>query len=148
MKKSIILLTTLLLSAAAMAQMAIPGAAFADNPTRFNGRKVTVKGVSFDFNSSTNGANIVSPMGGPVGAPTAAPGPSSNTVVRCNPPRGFSEVKINFHSAPSFKACFFMADPMLTQLERESSAPVVEAEITFRGDLRVGYNVTFYRLKF
>jgi hypothetical protein len=80
--------------------------------------------------------------------PTVAPGPAGGSVVRCNPPRGFSEVKIDFHSAPSFKACFFMANPMLTQLERESSAPVVEAEITFRGDSRVGYNVTFYRLKF
>jgi fructose-specific component phosphotransferase system IIB-like protein len=152
MKKLTILLTGLFVSVAAMAQMAIPGAAFADNPSRFNGRKVTVKDVAFDFSSTTLAVNAAPLVGSstalsaPVVAPTAN---GANTpTVRCNPPRGFTKVNVNFYSAPTYKGCFFMADQMLTQLEREAGAQSVEAEITFRGDSRTGYNLTLYRLKF
>lgn len=152
MKKLTILLTVLFVSVAAMAQMAIPGAAFADNPSRFNGRKVTVKGVAFDLSSTTLAVNaaplvgINTALSAPVAAPTAN---GANTpAVRCNPPRGFKQVDINFYSSPRYKGCFFMADQMFTQLEREVGGQSIEAEITFRGDARTGYNLTFYRLKF
>ena len=152
MKKLTILLTVLFVSVAAMAQMAIPGAAFADNPSRFNGRKVTVKGVEFDFSNTTLAVNAAPLVGSsaalsaPVVVPTAN---GANTpTVRCNPPRGFTKVDVNFYSAPTYKGCFFMADQMFTQLERESGGQSIEAEITFRGDSRTGYNLTFYRLKF
>ena len=134
MKKLIILLTVLSMSVAAMAQMAIPGATFADNPSRFDGRKVTVKGVMLE---SAN----------PHGSPIAVK-PHIGPVAPCNPPRGFKQVSVNFISAPNYNACFFMQDPMHDALMRELASRDIEAEITFRGDSRIGYNVTFYRLKF
>ena len=39
-----------------------------------------------------------------------------------------------------------MKDVMYTELERQSGHKPVDAQINFRGDLRVGYNVTFYKL--
>jgi hypothetical protein len=137
----------------AFAQMAIPGRAFADNPSRFNGRKVTVKEIKVDFTNAMNspaGAIAPAPIapGAAIGMPQVAPGANGagNVAVRCNPPRGFSKVAVSFNEAPNFQACFFMADAMYNQLKREAGGQSVDAQITFRGDSRTGYNVSFYRL--
>jgi len=135
----------------AVAQMAIPGVSFADNASRFNGRKLTIKNIQLDFSNTMAGpagAIAPAPMSGPVGTPNVAPGPGGqgNVAVRCNPPRGFSQVNVYFTEKPEFKACFFMADAMYNQLKREAGGQKVDAEITFRGDSRTGYNVSFYRL--
>jgi len=135
----------------AVAQMAIPGAAFADNAARFNGRKVTVKDIKLDFTNTVNttvGVVAPAPLAGPIQMPTVAPGPAGagNVAVRCNPPRGFSQVNVTFNAAPDYKGCFFMQDPMYNQLKRQAGGQSVDAQITFRGDARTGYNVSFYRL--
>jgi len=39
-----------------------------------------------------------------------------------------------------------MAANMKAQMDRELGGQNVDAQITFRGDYRTGYNVTFYRL--
>ena len=133
-----------------VAQMAIPGGIFADNPSRFNGRKVTIKNVQIDMNDmvGTNQSAVsVSPMNGPVNLSSVAPGPQGhNTIVRCNPPRGFEMVKVFFLEKPEFETCFFMAKPMYEQLKRETGGQTVDVHLTFRGDSRTGYNVTFYRI--
>ncbi len=130
----------------AMAQMAIPGEVFAQNPSRFNGRKVTIKNIEIVKTSATGGPAIGGPAGslnqgapGPAGSPSAPAAP-------CRPPRGFSEIGLNFIGAPEYKGCFFMADNMKTQLDRECGHDKTPAQITFRGDSRTGYNVSFYRL--
>lgn len=135
----------------AVAQIAIPSAAFADNPSRFNGRKVTLKDIKVDFTNTVNtavGAIAPAPLAGPIQMPTVAPGPNGagNVAVRCNPPRGFSQVNVTFNSSPDYKACFFMANAMYNQLKRETGGQSVDAQITFRGDARTGYNVSFYKL--
>ena len=56
------------------------------------------------------------------------------------------EVDVDFISAPEYKGCFFMSDAMFTQLMREAGGQSVDAQITFRGDSRTGYSVSFYRL--
>jgi hypothetical protein len=134
----------------AVAQLSIPGAIFADNPSRFNGRKVTLKEVKLVAStvSNTNGAIIApTPLTGTV---LAAPGPigtpSAPNVAPCRAPRGFSQVEVFFVGKPEYKACFFMSDAMKNQLDRELGGQSVEAQITFRGDARTGYNVSFYRL--
>ena len=128
----------------AVAQMAIPGEVFAENPTRFNGRKVTVKNI--ELLPASNDANPVL-IGGPV---NVAPGPvrhsGSASALPCRTPRGFSEVSVFFKGATNFKACFFMADNMREQMYREVGNENVPAQITFRGDARTGYMVSFYRL--
>ena len=50
----------------AMAQMAIPGEVFAGNPSRFNGRKVTIKNVEVVKTDAHGGPSI----GGPAGSLT------------------------------------------------------------------------------
>jgi len=151
MKKLLLSLLAIGMIGASTAQIAIPSAAFADNPSRFNGRKVTVKDIKLDFTNTVNtsvGVVAPAPLAGPIQIPTAAPGPNGagNVAVRCNPPRGFSQVNITFNSSPDYKGCFFMQDPMYNQLKRETGGQSVDAQITFRGDARTGYNVSFYKL--
>ena len=133
--------------ASSVAQMAIPGEIFAENPARFNGRKVTLKNVEVVNSNNAHQPGIVA---GPVGPIQAAPGavgtPSAPNVTPCRPPRGFSQVSVFFKAAPEYQGCFFMADAMFNQLMREVGHENTPAQITFRGDSRTGYNVTFYRL--
>ena len=135
--------------ASSVAQMAIPGEIFASNPTRFNGRKVTIKNIQISGETTnSNQGLLVGPSSnatinfnsGVIGTPTTP------NVVPCRPPRGFSEINVFFKGEPEFKGCFFMADAMKTQLGRELGGQNIDAMITFRGDYRTGYNVTFYRL--
>ena len=130
-----------------VAQMAIPGGIFADNPTRFNGRKVTIKNVQIDFAdlATQNGVIAPSPANlnvapGPVGTPTTP------NVTPCRAPRGFTKVKVFFLEKPEYNACFFMVNSMYEQLKRETGGITTDARITFRGDLRIGYHISFYRL--
>ena len=131
-----------------IAQMAIPGGIFADNPNRFNGRKVTIKNVQIDMNDlmGSNQATI-SPSNGPVSLSSVAPGPNGQTAtMNCRPPRGFEKVSVFFMEKPDYKTCFFMAKPMFEQLKRETGGQTVDVHLTFRGESRTGYNVTFYRI--
>ena len=131
----------------AMAQMAIPGEVFAGNSSRFNGRKVTVKNIEIVKSSAALAGPAIS---GPVNTVNAAPGPvgtpSAPVTHPCRPPRGFTEVGVFFKGMPEYKGCFFMADNMYNQLMRECAHENTPAQITFRGDSRIGYMVSFYRL--
>jgi len=145
-------LVTIGMIGSSVAQMAIPGVVFADNAARFNGRKVTLKNVQVDMTSQmsiSTGAIAPAPLNGPTTALTPGTiGPVGPTSVQspCRPPRGFSKVDIKFLEKPEFKTCFFMSDVMYNNLKREAGGQSVDAQITFRGDSRTGYNVTFYRL--
>jgi hypothetical protein len=131
----------------AMAQMAIPGEVFASNPARYNSRKVTLKNLEIVKTDGTTGATIGGAAGTlSQGAPGAAGTPSAPVTTPCRPPRGFSEVSVFFKGEPNYKGCFFMADNMKQQLDRECGHDRTPAEITFRGDSRAGYLITFYRL--
>lgn len=137
--------------ASSVAQLAIPGEVFAQNPSRFNGRKVTIKNIQIVSTPSSVGSVISGPAIGPTGSSVAlTPGvigtSATPNVTPCRPPRGFSQVDLFFKGEPEFKACFFMSDAMKNQLNREMGGQNVDAMITFRGDYRTGYNVTFYRL--
>lgn len=129
------------------AQMAIPGEVFASNPAKFNGRQVTIKNLDFIKGSPQVGPSIGGPAGtfsnvapGPAGTPTAP------TTTPCRPPRGYSEINISFRGYPEYKGCFFMLDAMKAELERQCGHDKTPIQITLRGDNRMGYNVSFYRL--
>src|SRR6056300_552280 len=129
-------LVTIGMIGSSVAQMAIPGEIFADNPSRFNGRKVTIKNIQLDGTQTMGGSKgVIAP--GPIGTPSAP------NVHPCRAPRGFSEIQVVFKGKPEFKGCFFMADNMRTQLFRELGGQLIDAQITFRGDSRTGYAVTF-----
>lgn len=141
-------LVTIGMIGSSVAQMAIPGEVFASNPAKFNGRKVTIKNVEIvKENIHGSGLSIGGPAGsfnhgapGPVGSPTAP------TAQPCRPPRGYSEVSILFKGTPEYKGCFFMADNMKQQLMRECGHENTPAMVDFRGDNRMGYLITAYRL--
>lgn len=125
-----------------MAQIIIPGEVFAANPARFNGRPTKIKNIEIVQENAT---------GGPAGsmshvAPGPAGSPSAPNNIPCRPPRGFSQVNLNFKGAPEFKACFFMSDVMKNQMDRECGHHNTPATISFRGESRVGYNITAYKL--
>ena len=146
MKKGILtVVLTIGMIGATFAQMAIPGGIFADNPTRFNGRKITIKNIAIKSNQSNPVTISVSP--GPINVgPNGNVGPAQPRVSPCRPPRGFEKVDVFFTEKPEFEGCFFMVKSMYDQLQRELGNQNVDAQITFRGDYRTGYNVTFYRL--
>ena len=133
---------------ATFAQLAIPGEVFGDNPQRFNGRKVTIKNIQLKSEVLAPNQLSVSPSTainlnaapGAIGTPTAP------NVIPCRAPRGFSAINVIFKAKPDYKGCFFMADAMKKQLDRELGGQTVDAQITFRGDYRTGYNVSFYKL--
>jgi len=140
-------LVTIGMIGSSLAQMAIPGEVFASNPARFNGRKVTLNNIEIVKKDAHSGPSIGGPVGTvQMGAPGAIGTPTAPNVIPCHPPRGFSEVGLFFKGAPEYKSCFFMADVMFNQLMREVGHENTPAQITFRGDSRTGYNVTFYRL--
>ena len=151
MRKYITFIVLALLSVSySAAQMAIPGKAFADNPARFNGRKVSLKNVTVTIESNLSNSVVApAPLTAPSSAinarPIVAPGPRQ-IIQTCRPPRGFKEVDVTFTDAPEYKGCFFMADPIYNQLKRDLGGQTVDAVITFRGDSRTGYNLTFYKL--
>ena len=135
---------------ASMAQMVIPGESFAKNPSSFNGRKVSIKNIQLDFsNKMPAPTGAVAPVGSAgMGAGSVGPGPGGQgaQVQRCNPPRGFSQLDVNFLAAPDFEGCFYMGDAMYNELKRQAGGQNIDAQITFQGDSRVGYNVTFYKI--
>ena len=140
-------LVTIGMIGSSVAQMAIPGEVFAQNPARFNGRKVTIKNIEIVKTDVHAGPAIGGPVGSlQMGAPGPAGSPTQPATQPCRPPRGFSEVGLFFKGEPNYKGCFFMVDAMFQQLMRETGHENTPAQITFRGDARTGYNVTFYRL--
>jgi hypothetical protein len=140
MKKIITLLTVCSLALSAMAQLAIPGGVFDSNPARFNGRKVTLKNVEI-IKTQEAGRHTI---GGPSIAAHGLPAVSS--VAPCRAPRGFATVEVNFLEETSFKACFFMAKNMRDQMYLEVDDQPCAAQITIRGNIGVGYHISFYRI--
>lgn len=131
-----------------VAQMAIPGEVFAQNPARFNGRKVTIKNIQIVAENLNGGNNTVGTLSGPfsLGAPGPVGTPSAPNVAPCRPPRGYTTLNIFFKGEPEYKGCFFMMDSMFTQLNRELGGHDADAMISFRGDARTGYHVSLYKL--
>ena len=147
-KVTTILALTFAVVGSAVAQMVIPGESFAKNPSSFNGRKVSIKNIQLDFSSKIAGpVGAVAPAGS-ISTGVVAPGAAGagTAVQRCNPPRGFSQLDVNFLAAPTFEGCFFMQDAMYNELRRQAGGQTIDAQITFQGDNRIGYNVTFYKI--
>lgn len=132
----------------AMAQMVIPGESFAKNPSSFNGRKVSVRNVQVDFSNNMVAAPGAVAPAGPINSVASAPGANGagTQVVRCNPPRGFSQLDVTFLAAPEFEGCFFMQNAMYSELQRQAGGRAIDIQLTFQGDSRTGYNVTFYKI--
>ncbi len=149
MKKSIMFLGAVAMISSAFSQMVIPGETFAKNPTAFNGRKVSVKNITITATNATPTGVVAPVQAASANAGTLAPGANGNNtqVVRCNPPRGFKQLDVTFLAAPDYEGCFFTTDKMYSSLAAASNGTPLNMEITFQGEARTGYNVSFYRLK-
>ncbi len=148
MKKVLSFALTMVAVGSTLSQMVIPGESFAKNPASFNGRKVSVKNIQITATQTTAPGVIAPAPINPVGTATVAPGANGTgtQVIRCNVPRGYKQLDVNFLAAPDFEGCFFTSDAMYKSLAATSNGTPVDAQITFQGDNRLGYNVTFYRI--
>lgn len=149
MKKAIwVILITIGLIGNSRGQMAIAGGIFAENPTRFNGRMITLKNIRLNMNTQSSISGAIPPANVSGGNVNNIPGSGSGaSVQRCNPPRGFKQLDVEFTEKPEFESCFFMAETMYNQLKKETMGQgKVDIQLTFRGDNRTGYNVMSYRL--
>ncbi len=149
MKKAIwVMLITIGFIGSSKGQMAISGGIFAENPTRFNGRMITVKNIRLNLNSHNSVPGTVPPVNPPGGNANNTPiGGVGSNIQRCNPPRGFKMLDVEFIEKPEFESCFFIAESMYNQLKKETLGQgKVDVQLTFRGDNRTGYNVMSYRL--
>jgi len=86
-------LVTIGMIGSSVAQLAIPGEIFAQNPSRFNGRKVTMKNIELVSTQNLNGSMVspapLSPMSGPINVGQIGPVAPNQTSSPCRPTRGF-----------------------------------------------------------
>ena len=155
MKKfTLFVLSIVGLASAAMAQgaMTVNAVDFTSNPARFNGKTIAISGLKLDMAANGPATGPVSPAGG--GAPIpglsatpGAPGPmgAGAAVIRCNPPRGFRTLDVDFTNDPSFQKCFFISEAQYNALPKGQSA--LTAQLTFKGDDRMGYTITMFKLQ-
>ena len=152
-KVTLFLFSIVAFAAGAMAQgaMTVNAVDFTSNPARFNGKTIAISNLVVNLESTTS-PSPVSPVGG--GAPIpglsttpGTPGPmgAGAAVIRCNAPRGFHVLDVDFTNDPNFNACFFISEAMYKSLPK--GQPSVRATLTFKGDARIGYTVTMYKLQ-
>ena len=123
---------------------------FSSNPMAFSGKMVSISGVLINPSNPTSPSpGVISPA--PSASPViVAPGSGSAPVapsasaVRCNAPRGFVALDVDFPADPTFQACFFMSQAMFSSLPKGQDK--ILSTITFKGDHRFGYTVTLYKL--
>ena len=151
MKKiTLFVLSIVALASAAMAQgaMTVNPVDFTSNPARFNGRTIAISGVKLDLTAAAAPTGAVSAAGGGSAIPglASAPGPAGAGagVIRCNPPRGFKSIEVDFTNAPSFSKCFFIAEAKYNALPKGHA---LTAQLTFKGSDRLGYTITMFKLQ-
>ncbi len=134
-------------------QTVVNGLDFANNPSNWNGKSITIKDIQINLTNhqavavgtpaSTNGAISV---GGSINAAPTPPAPTP-AAIRCNPSKGFRNIDVDFIEKPEFEACFFMSDAMYSELMKKTKGKTaVDVRLTLRGDNTKGYQVTFYRI--
>jgi len=119
---------------------------FTSNPVAFNGKMVSVSGILINPNNPTPAAPGVIKVapGASVSAGSgisAAPGTSAS---RCNAPRGFVNLDVDFPADPTFQACFFISQAMFNTLPKGQDK--IQSSLVFKGDHRIGYTITLYKL--
>ena len=149
MKKiTLFVLSIVALASAAMAQgaMTVNPVEFTSNPARFNGKTIAISGVKLDLTDAAAPTGVVNPARGGALIPglASAPGPAGAGVIRCNPPRGFKSIEVDFTNAPSFSKCFFIAEAKFNAVPKGHA---LTAQLTFKGSDRLGYTITMFKLQ-
>ena len=119
---------------------------FTSNPASFNGKMVSVSGILINPTKPTPAASgVISVASGSSvskGAGTSA-APRTPTT-RCNAPRGFVPLDVDFPTDPTFQACFFISQSMFNALPKGQDK--IQSSLTFKGDHRIGYTISLYKL--
>lgn len=154
MKKiTLFVLSIVGLASAAMAQgaMTVNPVDFTSNPARFNGKTISIAGLKLDLSAAAAPTGAVSPAGGGAPIPGLAGGPGAPgamgagaPVIRCNPPRGFKSLEVDFTNDPNFAKCFFISEAQYNALPKGHA---LTAQLTFKGDDRLGYTITMFKLQ-
>jgi hypothetical protein len=137
MKKiTLFVLSIVALASAAMAQgaMTIKAVDFTNNPARFNGKTISIRGIKLDLTAAAAAAAATT------GAVSASAPPTS----RCNPPRGFKSIEVDFTNDPTFSKCFYITEAQYNALPK---GHVLTAQLTFKGSDRLGYSITMFKLQ-
>ena len=119
---------------------------FTSNPAAFNGKMVSVSGILINPSNPTPpapGVISVAP-GASVSTGSGTPIAPGAPIARCNAPRGFVVLDVDFPTDPTFQACFFISQSMFNSLPKGQDK--IQSTLTFKGDHRVGYTVTLYKL--
>ena len=119
---------------------------FTSNPTAFNGKMVSVPGILINPNNPTPFPSGVIPAapGSSLSSGSGTPAAPVAPVIRCNAPRGFVALDVDFPKDPTFQACFFVSRAMFNSLPKGQDK--IQSTITFKGDHRIGYTITLYKL--
>ena len=154
MKKfTLFVLSIVGLASAAMAQgaMSVNAVDFTSNPARFNGKTIAISGLKLNMSSNAP-TGAVGPAGGGAPIPGLATGPAAPgamgagaPVTRCNPPRGFKSLEVDFTNDPNFSKCFFISEAQYNSLPKGQAQ--LTAQLTFKGDDRMGYTITMFKLQ-
>lgn len=117
---------------------------FTSKPAAFNGKMVTVSGILINPSNPTPPAPGVISVA-PGSSVSAGAGTSSGTsATRCNAPRGFVTLDVDFPADPTFQACFFISQAMFSSLPKGQDK--IQSSLTFKGDHRIGYTISLYKL--
>jgi hypothetical protein len=142
MKKiTLFLFSVVALATASKAQTPVNATDFTTNPDQYKGMTISISGLEFNTEikkptSTVAGGGVAVTPGKGVKAPIAA--------ARCNAPKGYKVVDVNFPTDPTFKKCFIMKNSIYSSLPLNQSA--VPATITFKGDSKLGYTITLFKL--
>jgi hypothetical protein len=119
---------------------------FTSNPAAFNGKMVSISRILINPNNPTPAApGVISVApGASVSTGSGIPVAPGAPVVRCNAPRGFVPLDVDFPTDPTFQACFFISQAMFNTLPKGQDK--IQSSLTFKGDYRIGYTVTLYKL--
>ena len=121
------------------AQTPVKALDFTNNPEKYKGMTISISGVELNTKVTTPGTSIAS--GSTV---STGKGAAAASTLRCKAPKGYSVATVNFPNDPSFKKCFVMKTSIYASLPVNQSA--IKSTITFKGDSKIGYTITLFKL--
>jgi opacity protein-like surface antigen len=142
MKKITLLVLSIVALASAASAQTVNQADFTSNPDKFKGMSITIDGVNLHPNTTVPSVAVGGPAVVSVGAGSSPSG--NNLVAKCNAPRSYKAIDIDFPTNPTFTKCFYMLESVYNSLPHAQD--VIKAQITFKGEQNLGYIITLFKL--
>ncbi len=141
MKKiTLFLFSVVALVSVSKAQTPVNALDFSNNPNKYKGMSISISGLELSTTiQAPTSAKVASGV-----TVSAGKGKSAAAAVRCNAPKGYKLVDVNFPNDPTFKRCFFMKSNLYSTLPVNQSA--IKATITFKTESKFGYTISTFKL--